>query len=356
MATRIDVQPVDESLVDEIVEVSLRHYVDEDITKRDHVAWKHHRDPMGPSLALRLLDDDRPVGRLVMQYRRFLVDGQEVVAGNPIDMLIDEAHRSVNRFVQLFRSMRKVPGLSFLYHTSNPTTDPLYRTLLKLTVVTQLDGFVVPVRPSRPLAVRLRRPRAVFRVLDPVAGVLVAVARGLAASLSGIRTSPIFPADAEVDAVLDRFSARQRVVGVRDARFVRWRFREDPLRPHAVLAVRRRGRFVGYVALRQVHLSDLDFTVIIDLALAERLGARDRLALQLTLCGVARAQGSDALFGMANAQNPDLGRFFRLPFLRVPDAAMPQLTPIFTYAFDEIGERVAAQPDAYLTLADLDLL
>jgi hypothetical protein len=356
MATRIDVQPVDESLVAEIVDVSRRHYVDEDITQTGHVAWKHHANPAGASLALRLLDDDRPVGRIAMQRRRWVVEGHDVVAGNPADLLIDEEHRTMQRFVQLFRSMRKVDGLSFLYHTSNPTTDPLYRTLLKLEVVTQLDGFVVPVRPSRPIAQRLHRPRVLFRALDPVAGALLALARGVLGPLTRVRAHPLLPADSEVDAALARFTARQRVVAARDARFVRWRFREDPLRPHTVLAVERRGRFLGYVALRRVELAGLRFTVVIDLALADRLRAPDRLALVAALCGVARRDGSDALFGMANAANADLGRFFRFPFLRVPDEAMPQLTPIFTYAFDEVGERVALRPDAYLTLADLDLL
>lgn len=356
MATRIDVRPFDDAMVDEFVDVSRRHYVTEDVTDPRHVAWKHLHTPTGQSLAMRLLAEEQPVGRIVMQKHRFLVDGVEVVGGNPIDLLIDAEHRSMQRFVALYRAMRKVDELAFVYHTSNPTTDPLYRTLLKLEVMTRLDGFAVPVRPSKPLARRVKKSPWFFRVLDPIAGGLLALARILVAPFPGVRCVLELPADSEIDATMSRFAERQAVVQIRDAKFVHWRFLSDPVRPHDLLAVRRHGRLVGYVALRHVELFELRFTVIVDVALAEPLNLLNRLALTFELCRRARRAGSDLLFGMANVANPDLAAFFRFPFLGVPDDAMPQATPVFIHPFDDAGRSVASHRDAYLSLADFDLL
>jgi hypothetical protein len=356
MATRIDIRPVDEAFVEEFVDVSRRHYLIEDVLDRRHIIWKHLETPTGPSRAIRLLADERPVGRIVMQKHRFLVDGAEVAAGNPIDLLIDAEHRSMQRFVALYKAMRHVEGLSFVYHTSNPTTDPIYRSLLKLPVVTHLNGFAIPVRPSHPLAKRMRVSRRLTRPLDAVAGFLLVLARMIGSRLSRIRCVPELPDDSVWGETLQSSCARQSVIQIRDAAFVRWRFLSDPVRPHELLAVRRRDQLLGYVALRHVDLFDLRFTVIVDIIFVNPLPRLDRGALIFHLCSRTRRAGSDLLFGMANIMNPDLASFFRFPFLHVPDDAMPQSTPIFVHSFDDAGRVVAQHPDAYLTLADLDLL
>jgi len=83
------------------------------------------------------------------------------------------------------------------------------------------------------------------------------------------------------------------------------------------------------------------------------LSGGESVHLKLMAARMAADAGCDAVFTIANLQNPALKWMGGFPFLGIPDRHLPHPTPIFVHAVE--GRRGAmARADLFFSLADLD--
>jgi hypothetical protein len=130
--------------------------------------------------------------------------------------------------------------------------------------------------------------------------------------------------DARWDALWERLAPRTDVAGVRDARYLRWRYLARPDTRYEILAAEAAGGALeGYLVWRPIDRFGLACAFVVDCAAdPERpLAARRLLA---TFARRARARGASLaalLVSRADPGRAELARFARLP---VPERLFPQ--------------------------------
>jgi hypothetical protein len=176
MATHIRIGEAEEERIGSFLRLTETFYSDKPVNVAEVVRWRHLASPSGPSTTVELIDGEETVGRMWIRVDTWSVGGRAVRAANPCDFLIREDHRRLPAFMSLFKAtMNESQQLADLvYHTSNPLTDDLYRKLMKLKPVTELDGALLPVRPfGAAQAAGVVRTGVVGRVADVVFSAIV---------------------------------------------------------------------------------------------------------------------------------------------------------------------------------------
>ena len=335
------------------------HYSDKSVNDQNIVAWRHLESPMGPSTTVELVDGDETVGRMWTQLHPWLINGVRVTAANPVDFLVREDHRNLPAFMSLFRATMQEAHVraDIVFHTSNPVTDDLYRKLMRLEPVTELDGAVLPIRPfAVARATKVLDARIIGKMFDAVAraGIRVIGWASRVVGISLLDNSSL----SDQDAVISAFRSEEQVCGARTAEYRDWRFRgAGPIRYHERLIVRR-GEIIGYVVTSDRDVDAVQGRFVIDLVLPGSQPWFVRWSLWAQLAAAAARDRRQAIFFFYNRSNPRLAKLASLPLVTVARERLPQRVPVFVrLRSDEDRPAIlsAVLGSGYFVLADFDL-
>lgn len=360
MAPRPVVRVASSDLLPSFMALTATHYSDEPVNDPEVIEWRHLESPAGPSTAVELVDGEQTVGRMWIHFQTWTVNGAKVTAANPIDFLIREDHRNIPTFMSLFRTtMREADSRAdMVFHTSNPVTDELYRGLMKLKPVTELDGAVLPVRPfAAARAGKVVDARVIGKMIDALVLLGIRVL-GWASRIAGV--SLLDEASlSDQEAVLAAFRDEEAACGERSAEYRAWRFRgAGPIRYHEQW-VARRGRVIGYVVTSDRDIDDVAGRFVIDVVMAEPQPRFARWSLWLQLASSAARDRRQAIFFFYNRSNPRLANLASLPLITVARDRLPQRVPVFVRLRMDEGRPTNAHEilsSGYFVLADFDLL
>lgn len=341
------------------MKLTAAHYSGESVNDPEVVAWRHLESPAGPSTTIELVEGGESVGRMWILLHPWLVNGVRVTAANPIDFLIREDHRSLPAFMSLFKTtMREaLARAELVFHTSNPLTDNLYRNLMKLKPVTELDGAVLPVRPfAAAQAGKVFNARTLGKILD--SGIHVGV-RILGWAARAARISLLNDAIlSDQDAVLAAFRTEEKVCGERTAEHRTWRFRgAGPIR-YREQWIARRGEVIGYVVTSDRDVDGVHGRFVIDLVLPGSQPWFVRWSLWAQLAASAARDRRQAVFFFYNRSNARLAGLASLPLLTVRRDRLPQRVPVFVRTRADHHRSTITAADlssGYFVLADFDL-
>ncbi|MFQ5513647.1 MAG: GNAT family N-acetyltransferase [Myxococcota bacterium] len=357
MSYRLVFERVREEHIGPYVELSRTEYAGQPASQPAHLRWKHLENPQGASSAYHLYDGETLVGRICLQLRDFVLGGRKLRAGYLTDLLIHPQHRGMKTFLQLMRDIRSVPAVDLLYVTPNATSSPLYTGVLRFRRSHRMSVQAAPVRARRLLEhVFSVRSRLVAAVVDGLLR-LVIVALGLLAwrPRRPLRITRTRPPDTDLESLLRESSRIENLEGERGPAFHAWRFHESPVHTYRTAYVHDGSQLVAYLVTRVAEYAGYRTLFVIDVRLHPGLGWRDRLHLRSWLLGRARHEGCDLALGIFMRENPGLGRFCRLPFVRVPVRLLPQPVDLFLVDLGS-ADVLPADPDRYpFTLADLDV-
>ncbi len=228
--------------------------------------WFYLDNPYGAStqLFLNCGPQGNPVGVAGMVTRRFLARGIELSAGQLTDFFVQLGHRTLYPALLLQRRMRAV-GLGvhdLLYAYPNETSRQIVLRI-GYAEIGNLTKFVVLLRYGEFLVRWLPRwlARAVASVVDAVLPVCFRPHRLLLGRWRAEWTESI---DARFDVLWERAKQFDGIIGVRDARFLAWRFLARPDRQYRVFVLTQgAGTIAAYAMCEAVdntlHIRDMLF-------------------------------------------------------------------------------------------------
>jgi hypothetical protein len=336
-------------------ELARTTYSEAAVLDRAHFRWKHLEGPCGASIAVNMHDGQMLVGRSLIQLRDFQIDPSKVVrAGVIFDLMLAPGYRSAQQFLALVRAQWSTDRVDLVLHTSNATSDPLYRMLLRYPISFRMAAFGLPVRIKRILRKLLGWTVPGIDMLTAPWRWALRAAASLGRAATGIRFELGMPAEADLQSVVQRF---RQVAGPhlrRDRAFLEWRFQNATLFKATIATVVRTDRVCGYVVWRKIELEGIEFLVLMDFVLDDDLTSLQRLVVRLELARRACEEGADILFVMANTKNKLAAQVCNLPLIRIPERYLPHPTPIFVHPKRDELAWLRQQEDMFLTLGDLD--
>ena len=204
-------------------------------------AWFHRNNPQGESRLSLLWQDggSAPVGFLAIGARGFVVDGQTVRAGVLVDFVVVPRHRFVLPALTLQRDARQqaIEAIPLIYGLPDTSAVALCKRL-PTDVAFELPRWVRVVRSENYL--RRILPRHAARVVAALSDALDRFSVLLQLSFSRLAGEWIERFDDSFDELWKQFPKSGVCVGLRDRRFLQWRFTERPGAAPLIFAVRDR--------------------------------------------------------------------------------------------------------------------
>jgi hypothetical protein len=262
-----------------------------DAARAERYAWVYEANPDGPALVWLVNDAaGAPVGTSAAYPRRMHLDGETVLALNLSDFAVDTAFRTLGPALQLLRATLepvRSGEYAFSYDFPSESMRALYRRMGGADLGRK-ERWVRPV-DLRPIVKR----RMGSGIVGSVVGAAGQAALRARDALSGVPAGlSIEPLDGECGAEfdgLDKKLGRLRpVTGVRDARYLNWRYGRGG---YTFLCARRGGDLEGFLV---VGTEDPEVVPVLDLfAPADNGVARGLIAGAVDF---ARGRGSEALW------------------------------------------------------------
>jgi hypothetical protein len=357
-SAKVLVEAFEEAHLKEFIKLSHVEYGKSPTADIDHIAWKHLRAPLGPSTYIRLVaNGGNTVGRVMLQPRQVNTASGQFPVSLITDGLIDTEFRSTpTNFINLINTAGNVPAFSFVCHTSNEVTEPLYRKLFRFPQPFSLSGYGFPVRLA---GFFLKFSRLRLSILDwlilPLRW-LVGLLAFIMFWASKLNLSERLPDDDRLALLCSKSLNESGPFFVRNQSFLKWRFKDAPEWSSEVYCIEREGEFFGYLVMRRFELDGLNYLAVADFLIDPALTIFERLAIRSWLILEALKSGVDALFTMINPKNIIARKGIGFPLMCIPDKFLPHGTPIFMWTrkgkscdFDKVES-------TYMTLADLDYL
>lgn len=200
--------------------------------------WKFLHNPAGTSVGSVVEADGRAVGQIGSFPVRFVVQGREALVAHDHDMIVAPEQRSLRTFFDLVQArphINSAMAIDFLYGCAPQENAELLINLAGAESVT-----TIPLMRRRlDFKSALRQ-----RLGKPLASPLAAIVNSLFLRLS---PPPPLPAGLQLRA-LERFDERfdtlwgktrqdYRIMALRDARYLNWRFVEVPRLTHHILCI-----------------------------------------------------------------------------------------------------------------------
>jgi hypothetical protein len=214
--------------------------------------WMYQGNPAGPAgtIVCVHVPTSEVVGCASLLPRRLRMDGQEIVAGMPVDFAVSKGHRSGAAAVRLQRSLVSGAALpcDFLYGFPNKAAlAVLQRGGFK--AFAPASGWVKPLRAAYKLEPVLRSKFAAHLAALPAD--LWLAARDSARPHVPVGDSFfVGRADDRFDALWEETRDRYTIVGERSSAYLNWRYAEFTTLPYQFFAVNKPGsqNLLGYIA------------------------------------------------------------------------------------------------------------
>ena len=352
-----DAVPYTPDLAQEVLALCRRTWGDVEIADASYHRWQYQENPAGPALAA--LARERSTGALVGQFGavplRISVDGETRIAALALNVVTDAPYRRRGVFVRLAGAADERmadAGVTFAFAMPNENSFPGFVRRLGYGHVGDVPLLVRPLNVRRIVAQRTPLPG-----LGVIAGVLarplVPPLPSAVSSVQGVAVTPVEQFDKAFDAFWERIRGRQRVMVVRDATYLDWRFRQIPLRRYECLQAAVDGKLAGYIVLRVAEIAGLQGGLIVDFVV-DPPPAGERAGRALLAQTTARFAGEelDLLASLMLPHAPEYGLLRRAGFWPLPRPLLPQRFRLVA----RNGPEVHDLRHWFLTMGDYDVV
>lgn len=285
---------------------------------RERFDWLYRQNPDGQAIlwSIRKEETGEMAGFTVAIPRRIWVDGTTCLCWNCADFSVSAKYRVLGIAVKLRRASREgvdAARVRFLYSHPNARMQTVCEKAGNVPVGTMIR-YSKPLRSEPYLKRHLTGttlPRLVAAAVDPVLRLRSAERRHRFSCRT--RVVPGLAFDDRFDDLFERASRGRRIVGVRDARYLNWRYHQNPLyETHGVLA-EAEGRLSGYLVFTiQGATADLKDIFALD----DDTAQRDLIAAAIRW---AREAGLENLSIAVLEGHPAIATLERFGFVQRPD-------------------------------------
>jgi len=239
-----------------------------EIADAQYHRWQYQENPAGPALAA--LAQEEPTGRVIGQFGaipvRVVMDGEQRLAALALNVATDAEYRRQGMFAKLGATSDKLmaqAGVALAFAMPNQNSFPGFLSRLGYSAAGDIAFLVRPVN-----ALRLARSRVSMPILHDA---LAVAARPFVPPLPaqpldviGVEVGQVIQFDEAFDDLWKRLRNRHRVMTIRDASYLEWRYLRIPLREYHCFAAIVAGELAGYIVLRLASMLGLNGGLVVD--------------------------------------------------------------------------------------------
>jgi GNAT superfamily N-acetyltransferase len=314
--------------------------------------WEFVENPDGKAFIYIVEIGDKIVGHFADIPRRFSVEGETVLGTLSLDLMVHPDFWRKGAFSELGKyAARRVQKENGLFMTAYPIREQTIKGLKKIgwEEIVELPVLVYPIRFRGIVSRYLRFPGLGFILggMARIVHLLLFRWKGRNQRLKEVEIDQVHEIDGAFDRFLEKASSFTSVMGIRDRRFLTWRYFKHPTRSYTLYRARKAGEMMGYIVLRKVDLLQFNSAVIVDL-----LASDGEVLEALVGKGIewSHGEGADLLAFMVPGSHPSCEQLKSLGFLQ-------SLKSFLFMIYPHARENELLQPGKwYVTWGDTDVI
>jgi len=313
--------------------------------------WEFVRGPDGKALIYLVDDKDKIIGHFADLPRRFSIDGKVVLGTLSLDLMVHPDYWRKGIFAAMGKyGAQRVKQEHGLFMTAFPIRPETIQGLKKIgwKGVLELPVLVYPIKFTG----------IVNRYLhfSPLSFLVGGVARFIYSLTFGWRkkeknggeeVEKVNELDEQYDLFWEKAISLYPITGVRDRRFLNWRYLQHPTRTYEIYGAFQKEEMKGYIVLRKVDLLNFNSAVIVDL-----LALDDVTLAALLEKGIqySRQVGADLLGFMV----PQNHLYYRIPKKR---GFLPSFKTFLFMVYSHSDQEIFFSPEKwYVNWGDTDVI
>jgi hypothetical protein len=357
MALELRVEQVKEDHIEPYVRLSRAEYGnDAAVSQANHLRWKFIENPQGPSVGIHLYKDEELVARMVALTRQFVHQQKIYRAAHIVDFLVHPDERGMSSLLKLVVGLKLLSGFDFLLIMApNSAGAAVWEKFVKMKGYFNLDVAVAPLRPAAMLQSAGKFNGGAFTpILDWPWRSLLITATGLCSFMNHVEIETNWPEPSEIQQMLSG-DWGDRVVGLRSAEYLYWRYRRSPVFRYEVGFLREKGKLIGYLVTRRTVYDGIDCLFLVDVyGRSQGSSAVWRTATRAEISKALKC-GAEMAMILGNTGWGPLSAVSRLPFLAVPPRFLPRKTTVYAQWLTA-PEFDIRRDNFYVALGDSDVI
>jgi hypothetical protein len=258
--------------------------------------WEFREGPDGKALIYIVEHEDKIIGHFADIPRRFSVQGELVLGTLSLDLMVQHDYWRRGIFAAMGRyGAQRVKQENGLFMTAFPIRSETILGLKKIgwREVAKLPVLVYPIR-FHGILNRYLRLLPLSLLAGGTARFFYSLFYGLKREkgTEGFEIEKVGLLDDQFDSFCQKASSLYPVLGVRNRKYLTWRYLQHPTRSYTIYRIKKNGEMRGYIVLRKVELLNFNSAVIVDLLVLDEV-----TLLMLVKKGIqhSRLEGADLL-------------------------------------------------------------
>jgi hypothetical protein len=357
MTTELRIERIGDEHIEPYAQLSRAEYGSEAaVSQTNHLRWKFIENPQGPSTGVHLYKNGELVGRMVALARQFVHQGKLYKAAHIVDFLVHPRERGMNSLFQLAVGLKRISGFDFLLIMApNRAGAEVWEKFVRMPRHFNLDVSVAVLRPAALLeSTRKLHSGAFAPIFDLPWRLFVGATTWLGSCLKHVQIETEWPQGAELDRMLAA-DWGDRVVGLRTAGFLEWRYRRSPLFRYKVFFLREKGVLLGYFVTRRTVYDGMDCLFIVDAFGSPQLTSASWRAATRTEISAASVDGAEMAMIFGNTDWGSISAVSGIPFLAVHPRFLPRRMTLFAQWLSPPGFEIR-RDNFYVALGDSDVI
>lgn len=332
---------------------SRKYYQNRETIDLEFLRWKFRVGTPAASQLVTFSKKKDVVGRVVLSARQVAVNRNNFILTQVSDLLIDPNLRDPSCLLGLVSNYGALNS-DFIMHTSNSSSDDIYKKLFKFPIAFMMKSYVVPITVSS-LAAKFFELDFLARLLIPIdwmyQNFLVFVLRAVA--MIGLKShTTVGLMRVEKDQFYEFFHTVNPSQILRHEAFLKWRYQETPNAYEQVIVEYENGWALQAIFCVTT-VEKKRVLVLMEVFANSRISLLMRCNLMKELMSLAIKRKVDLIYTIINPSNQYQNTVVGFPFLPVPDSVLPHSTPIY-FRCDASSVDITSVSSIYFSAGDLD--
>lgn len=345
-----------EEKLQEMVNMTIDNYGEsESISHIEFVIHEYFKNPSGNAIVKLAYDEDNKVlaGQYVINPHKFYCFGQEENAALSLNTLTKKEYRGQGVFTGLANDafqQAKEENFSFCYGAPNPNSHPGFIKKLGFSDLCTMPLFVRPLKVSQ--MVKEKTNTFLSVLCYPL---------NLFSLVRKVRDNNIVEIDEQNVQMMDDFwnsvSNKYRVIGIRDAKYIKYRYLNVPTRDYHPYVYLVEGKPVAFVASRIRKVANMTTGMIADFIFVDGYEKQAiKLIKYITKKNKELGAGLSGCIMLSHSREVKILK--KAHFVKCPNKLLPQPTPLIIRIFDEklIEKGIMDIKNWFFTTGDYDVV
>lgn len=338
-----------------IIDITMENYGDIEISNKDFLQWQYFNNPAGKALIkLAKSDDNEVVGQYVIIPMKIKVNEEIVDSTLSLNTLTRKDYRGKGIFTKLADAVYKKceeDKLEFTYGFPNPNSYPGFVKKLGFTDLGSLPLMVYPLNIEKLLLKRFNS-----NLLSKLGGIFNGIFNICIKNDECIQIKEIDGDLRDFDMFWDEIKGKYKVIGVRNSDYIKWRYKDIPMREYHIIGAYKNKKLVAYVVLRKSEIEKFKCGMIVDFMIKDG----DMLAGRKIISEAIAKFTNDGmeLVGCLMGKNTEEYKILKKSkFLRCPQFLEPQpFKVIYRNHSNNTRKELEDINNWFLTMGDYDVI